>query len=196
MALNPGEWRWSISHQINTSFRTAGALGIAGGVVAVVGTYWISWFSLSSYPSDASGSNSYPIYRYGGITLNHLRSFVAGNGGWYAYASFVITLGALLLVGSGIVMASVNTSKSWSIRCAAGMAIGSLITLGAALGTGLPHWFTQETLIFSRGPAEWFCVAGGVLGLSALVVAARSISRMGGTRSNEIDEKTPLARVG
>ena len=182
-----------MNHRIDASFRSAGALAIIGGAVVLAGTYLIAWFSLSTYPPSFS---SHRVYSYGGITLYHLQSFVAGNVGWYAFASVVMTLGGLLLVASGIVIVSATTSRRWLIRCASGMAVGSVTVLCAALGTGLPHWETMEPLIFTRGRAEWICVVGTVLGLTACVMAARSISRTGVVRQDDRKEKTPVARVG
>jgi hypothetical protein len=78
-----------MNHRDRVFSRVIGALGVAGGVVVLLGTYWISWFSLSSLTSSVPRS-------FGGSTLYHLQTFVTN--GWYTYASQVMALGAVILV--------------------------------------------------------------------------------------------------
>ena len=159
---------------------------MAGGVAALLGTYWISWFSLVGITS------SNPHF-YGGFTLYHLQTFVTS--GWYSYASRVMALGAVILIVSGIAAVFAPRSRSWQRGFTMGLAVGSGIVLVAAFGTGLPHWFTNEPLDFRRGAGEWVCIFGAVLGLIGCVMTATSGSI---TERSQVEASicTPKALVG
>jgi hypothetical protein len=143
----------------------AGALGIAGGVTVLIGTYWISWFSLSG--QVVSG-----VHSYGGFSLYRLQ--MLSTSGWYTYASQVMALGAVILIGFGVVAITSRQRRSLKRGRATGLVFGSVIVLAAAFATGLPHWFSQEPLYFTRGAGEWVCVAGAILGLVGGITTART----------------------
>jgi len=148
-----------MNHQVRSRLRIGGLLGAVGGVLVIVGTYWMSWFSLKGYNGHS----------FGGSTLYHLQTFVTA--GWYSYASQVMVVGAIFLLVSGIVAMVLTDSKVWELCCAVGMALGAAIVLFASLKTGLPHWFTIEPLYFTRGVGEWVCISGAVLGFVGGVMA-------------------------
>ena len=143
----------------------AGALGIAGGVAVMLGTYWISWFSLSG--QVLSG-----LHSYGGVSLYQLRTFA--RSGWYTYASQVMTLGAIILIGSGVLSIISRRGRSFTRGLTTCLAVGSVIVLVAAFATGLPHWFTHEPLYFARGAGEWVCIAGAIFGIVSSIMTTRT----------------------
>jgi hypothetical protein len=175
-----------MNHRTRAFSRAAGAFGVVGGVAVLLGTYWISWFSLS-------GLTSSNVHSYGGFALYHLQTFVTS--GWYTYASQVMGLGAVILVVSGIVAVFAPETRPSKRGCAVGLAVGSVIVLVAAFATGLPHWFTAEPLNFTRGAGEWVCVVGAVLGLIGCVMTATTGS-VSGKSQVEASASTPTALVG
>ena len=175
-----------MNHRDRVFSRVIGALGVAGGVVVLLGTYWISWFSLSSLTSSVPRS-------FGGSTLYHLQTFVTN--GWYTYASQVMTLGAVILVVSALAAVFAPKSRPWERGCAIGLAVGSGIVLVAAFATGLPHWSAHEPLLFTRNAGEWVCVIGAILGLIGCLMTAVTGS-VSGKSQVEARDSSSMAQVG
>jgi hypothetical protein len=152
----------NMGHQPKARMLAPGSLGMAGGALVLVGTYWVPWFSLT-------GVSGPRFDNFGGFNLYQLRTFVTS--GWYTHASQVMTVGAAFLVISGIaaLIASRNRMR-WSWACSIGTSVGSGITLFAAFTTGLPHWSTAEPLFYSQGAGEWICVAGAIIGIASCVI--------------------------
>jgi hypothetical protein len=172
-----------MSHQSMARPSIPGGLSIVGGALVLVGTYWISWFSLTGW----SG------YHFGGFSLYQLRTFV--NAGWNTHASQVMTLGAAILVISGIAGLIAAGGRTWlNWACAVGTAIGSSVTLFAAISTGLPHWSTHEPLFYSRDAGEWICVAGALLGIAGCVMTTMVGSRLREPRA-KADIQLPTVSV-
>ena len=166
--------------------QAAGAFGVVGGVAVLLGTYWISWLSLT----DLASSPGRPFAR---ITLYDLQTFVTN--GWYTYASQVMALGAVILIVSGIIAVFAPESRPWIRGRAVGLAVGSVIVLVAAFATGLPHWFTHEPLYFTQASGEWVCVVGAVLGLIGCVMMATTGS-LSGKSQVEASASTLTTLVG
>jgi hypothetical protein len=159
----------------------AGALGIAGGVIVLLGTYWIAWFSLL-------GQTLSGVHRYGGISLYRLQ--MLSTGGWYSYASQVMALGAVLLVGSGVAAMISPQLRSLRRGVAACLVAGSLFVLAVAFATGLPHWFSHEPLYFARGNGEWVCITGAILGLVGAATATRIERGIGNRLEGSVSKST------
>lgn len=175
-----------MSHRDRVFSTTVGSFGVAGGLTVILGTCWISWFSLTGLTSSVPLSD-------GGSTLYHLQTFVTS--GWYTYASQVMALGAVILVVSGLAVVFAPENWFWERVCAAGLAAGSGIVLFAAFATGLPHWYTHEPLMFTRGAGEWVCITGAILGLIGCLVATLRSSAVRKSHS-EVSESPSMAEVG
>lgn len=169
---------------MNRANRIAGALSFVGGVIVGVGTF-STWFHLE-------GQTSSPRFSFGFFTIYQLDEFNAGF--WYSVAGVVILVGAALLVGAGVALFGVlsgNRLRKWPPVV---MAVGTLVVLAGALGTGLPHWFSQEPLWWTRGPGEMMCLWGAGVGFLALLVVVSSgllNARAVSISSHEIGEKVP-----
>jgi hypothetical protein len=169
---------------MNRENRIAGALSFVGGVIVAVGTF-ATWFHLE-------GQSSSPRFSIGFFTIYQLGEFNAGF--WYSVAGAVILVGAVLLVGAGVALFGVlsgNQLRKWPPVV---MAVGTLVVLAGALGTGLPHWFSQEPLRWTRGPGEMMCLWGAGVGFLALLVVVSSgllNARAVSISSHEIGEKVP-----
>jgi len=152
----------------STVRRTAGVLGILGGAFVFIGTYWASWFSLT-------GQTTVRV-NFGSFTLYGLHSsFSAGD--WYSHASQVMTAGGVVLAVSGLVGWFATGGKWWGIGCAVGMAAGAGVVIYASLATGLPNWRAVEPLYFSRGPGEWICLVGALLGIAGCILTSIAVQQ-------------------
>ena len=172
-----------MNHQATSRIRLAGSLGAGGGAAAIVGIYFVPWFSMTAWNGHS----------YGGLTLYKLQTFVSG--GWYSYASQVMVLGAIILLASGSVAIFKSESRLSDLLCAGGLTIGSVVVVGASLRTGLPHWFTMEPLYLARGVGEWFCLVGAIFGIAGCAVALRAAlnSNAPGVELDDEASMTPVA---
>jgi hypothetical protein len=173
-----------VSVPMSRANRVAGALSFAGGAIVATGTF-LTWFHLE-------GQTSGPRFSFGFFTIYQLGDFNAGF--WYSVAGAVILFGAVLLVSAGVALFGLLSGNQFTMWPPIVMAVGTLVVFAGALGTGLPHWLSQEPLWWTRGPGEMICLWGAGVGFLALLVEVSS--RVLDARtvliwSHEIGEKVP-----
>lgn len=146
-----------MSRESQTLFRFAGVLAVAAAVAVLVGTYCVSWLSVS---------NGYAVF--GATTLFRLHSLIGGR--WNAFASAVMSLGAVVILGSGALAIATVGSRARGTTCSLGLAVGAAIVVTTTLVTSFPTFPHSYGAHFVRDAGQWLCVIGGAGGLAACAV--------------------------
>lgn len=149
-------------------------LGILGGLLALLATYVVPWFHVTSATDFGVRRTTY--------TLQNLRdqfpplpahASYGVSTGLYVASPIVMSVGAALLVVGGL-MAFLFISRGRLGRLLPGLTIvlGSACILYITFAVGVPWWPSREPLAFARDVGWWLGLSAGLLGAVACVAAA------------------------
>lgn len=146
-----------MSRESRTLFRFAGALAVVSAVAVLIGTYCVSWLSVS---------NGYDVF--GATTLFRLHALIGGE--WNAFASAVMSLGSVVILGCGALAILAVGSRERGTACSLSLAVGAAIVVMTTIVTSFPTFPHSYGAYFVRDDGQWLCMIGGAGALAACAV--------------------------